>query len=545
MLPGPPACPPLPGPPSEPSPSEPPPDRRNEPGPASKPPSSSNEPPLKQAKIVPAPETSEFVHKASPKHHLTERPALAGDCRVPKTPDMSISDNDDVQKDEKDGGQHEGKWQKQECSDGWQRSDGWQWHDSDGWQRSDGWQWHDSGDQGKWQKQEWASAAEEKWQEWAFADMQRQERASAVDGQNDGGQHDGDGAARPADAPAAIGVVPQLLKAPPPPPKPPAADDSDSAAAVIPGTRHIGFGKIPVLGEDVTWFGCRPIVSCATEWADDSSFEATAEFLYKHGLYGRHKKQFCGYCRDFVQDAKWHLDGYSRESKKHFRSCVFISHAQDELAVRGPLLKTEGVTILAHCFSCDVCCSVGTWDAVWEHIESKQHKKKLAEVMEPEIVAKFQKCVPSEETQAWASLFPTPPLVQLLEPPPSTHQQTVRKINPACVSTKHDAGASVRTPAEMDEPPPLISELETNVARASERQFPKLAPPLWWGRCFGKRGMGIWCSECLAWVGWGKFGQRSNMIDPDGFCCHYGQSKKTSLLQASILYWMGDGTSLE
>ena len=138
----------------------------------------------------------------------------------------------------------------------------------------------------------------------------------------------------------------------------------------------------------------------------------TAEFLYKHGLFPKDTQQFCGYCRDYVQDAKWHLDGYSRESKKHFRSCVFISHAQDELAVRGPLLRTEGVTILAHCYSCDVCCSVGTWDTVWEHINSKQHKKKLAEVVKPEIVATFQKAVPSEETQAWASLFPKLPLVK-------------------------------------------------------------------------------------------------------------------------------------
>ena len=91
---------------------------------------------------------------------------------------------------------------------------------------------------------------------------------------------------------------------------------------------------------------------------------------------------------------------------------MFISHAQDELAVRGPLLRTEGVTILAHCYSCDVCCSVGTWDTVWEHINSKQHKKKLAEVVKPEIVATFQKAVPSEETQAWASLFPKLPLVK-------------------------------------------------------------------------------------------------------------------------------------
>ena len=90
---------------------------------------------------------------------------------------------------------------------------------------------------------------------------------------------------------------------------------------------------------------------------------------------------------------------------------MFISHAQGELAVRGPLLRTEGVTILAHCFSCDVCNSVGIWDRVWEHINSKQHKKKLAEVVKPEIVATFQKAVPSEETQAWASLFPKLPLV--------------------------------------------------------------------------------------------------------------------------------------
>ena len=49
---------------------------------------------------------------------------------------------------------------------------------------------------------------------------------------------------------------------------------------------------------------------------------------------------------------------------------------------------------------------------VWEHINSKQHKKKLAEVVKPEIVATFQKAVPSEETQAWASLFPKLPLVK-------------------------------------------------------------------------------------------------------------------------------------
>ena len=104
----------------------------------------SNEPPLKQAKIVPAPETLEFVHNALSKHYLIERSALAGDCRVPQTPTTPVSVNDDVQKDEKDGGQ----WHDSDDWYGWDDSDGWQLS----WECSDGWQWYDSGDQGKWQK---------------------------------------------------------------------------------------------------------------------------------------------------------------------------------------------------------------------------------------------------------------------------------------------------------------------------------------------------------------------------------------------------------
>ena len=134
-LPGPPARPPLPGPPSEPSPSEPPLKQavaETVPAPkqaVAETDRSSDGPPLKQAKIVPAPETSEFVHKALPKHRLTERPALAGDCRVPQTPVSApttpVSEHDDVQKDEKDGGQPS-----------WERSDGWQKDEKDGWQPS-------------------------------------------------------------------------------------------------------------------------------------------------------------------------------------------------------------------------------------------------------------------------------------------------------------------------------------------------------------------------------------------------------------------------
>ena len=327
-LPGPPARPPLPGPPSEPSPSEPPLKQavaETVPAPkqaVAETARSSDEPPLKQAKIVPAPETSEFVHKALPKHRLAERPALAGDCRVPQTPTTPVSEHDDVQKDEKDGGQPS-----------WERSDGWQKDEKDGWQpsweRTGGWQWYDSGDQGKWQKQELASAAEgkqaevvkpeilatfqkaRKWHEWASASLA--ELDSAIDGQNDGGQHDSDGAARPADAPAAIGEVPQLARAPPRPPKPATADDF--ATPPCEAIRPTGFGKVPVLGTDVTWFGCRPIETPATEWADDKSFEPTTEFLLKHGLFPKDTQQFCGYCQKKVQDAKWHLAGYSQDSK--------------------------------------------------------------------------------------------------------------------------------------------------------------------------------------------------------------------------------------
>ena len=104
------------------------------------------------------------------------------------------------------------------------------------------------------------------------------------------------------------------------------------------------------------------------------------------------------------QGPEWHLNGWSKESKSHFKTAEFVSWLQQELRRCGPALVRNGITIMNGCFACDICNCVKPWENVLDHVQSKNHCK-LLDNMDPKFQASFGE--PNEmEIQAWLDLFP-------------------------------------------------------------------------------------------------------------------------------------------
>jgi len=70
------------------------------------------------------------------------------------------------------------------------------------------------------------------------------------------------------------------------------------------------------------------------------------------------------------------------------------------------------------------------------------------------------------------------------------------------------------------------------VTKASNKHYPPLQRPLFWGKDAGKKGgLWIWCAECEKWVGWALVNWNTQVadFDPDGRCCHYTEGYKEEL----------------
>ena len=168
--------------------------------------------------------------------------------------------------------------------------------------------------------------------------------------------------------------------------------------------------KLPELGADVPWFGI-PITEPVREWADDSSFPPSRELLHKHGLATvTSGKSVCWYCRNYKgerwEDAQSHLAGLSQDSKQHFTNVESFKHQTENLGERGWELNLEGITITKRGYTCVVCKVVGSWEKATEHLDSKNHKQKLAEMWTLERIATMKAQTPSQVKHMWASLFP-------------------------------------------------------------------------------------------------------------------------------------------
>ena len=84
-----------------------------------------------------------------------------------------------------------------------------------------------------------------------------------------------------------------------------------------------------------------------------------------------------------------------------------IEHFKEQcrlLGERGWELSLEGIAIMKRRYACDVCKVFGSWEKATEHLDSKNHKQKLAEMWSLESIATMKAQTPSRVKHMWASL---------------------------------------------------------------------------------------------------------------------------------------------
>ena len=392
--------------------------------------------------------------------------------------------------------------------------------DKGGWSSAD-WQGTASADAdvGGWSSADWqaTASADAAVESWSSADWQEPTSANAA--VESWPSADGKGT---ASADAAVGSLSS-------------ADGQGAATAsevleppLEPGRIPLEPGRIPVIGEDLWWHG--PPQLLATPVSDGALLK-NRDYLWLQGLVSNQVGTWdCLYCEMPVADPGPHLDGYHKESKRHFKNCLFVLAAQQEIATTGWSLKSHDMAIALGCFGCQKCNMIGPWYSSFEHIASKRHRQNVT-VEEPTAEAS------DEQKQAWRDLFPimdvpadVPTDVRDLPVSARAHQlQALDGFPPAL--------GGPRPPEGMAEDDPSPEQLLAAGRRGEERGYPVPPQPLCWGRDFGKRGMGIWCTSCTSFVGWCKAGSNGTEVDSDGCCAHYNAAVRTVLVQDSQALW--------